>query len=138
MKEKKLRKIVKKCLGSSTSSDFHVSWVESHDTAIGIPDLNYCVRSVEGWLELKCGPEIEVRAAQVRWMEERIASGGWPLFLIQYGDIFLVIPGSAAESLRQEPHQENAMRLASAIWQGEPPAEHFLKVIGSPRRQYGK
>jgi len=115
----------------------HISWVESHDTAIGIPDLNYCYCGVDGWLELKCGPEIEVRAAQKIWFEERIKAGGYPLFLIQYDDLFIIVPGSAAASLRAEPHQENALRHAAAIWQGEIPAAQFLSIIKRPGRCYG-
>ena len=116
----------------------HLSWIESHSTSIGVPDLNYSYYGVEGWLELKCGPDIDVRAAQVIWMEDRIAAGGFPLFLIQYGDIYSIVPGSAASALREEPHEENVLRHARAIWQGDLPSDLLLKVMKNPRRMYGR
>lgn len=103
-----------------------------------MPDINYCYFSVEGWLELKCGPEIDVRAAQVMWMEERIEAGGFPLFLFQYGDLFIVAPGSAAAAIRAEPHEENVLRHAAVIWQGKIDPQAFLRTLRNPRRCYGK
>ena len=113
-----------------------MSWIENHSTSIGVPDINYSYYGVEGWVELKCGPEIEIRAAQKIWMEERIEAGGFPLFLIQYGDTYIIAPGSAAASLRAEPHEENVRRHATALWEGKINPEQFLKVLKNPRKYY--
>jgi hypothetical protein len=58
---------------------FHVSMVESGETASGIPDLNYCLNGVEGWIELKTIDKEEaphIRPAQRRWIRKRIANFG--------------------------------------------------------------
>lgn len=103
--------------------------MESHDTAIGVPDLNYCYKGVEGWIELKCGPNIDVRAAQVVWFEDRIKAGGSPAFLLQYEDVFLMVAGRWARSLRADPSYENACGHACRIWRGGLPLEEFLESL---------
>lgn len=87
-------------------------------------------------MELKCDPGIEVRAAQVIWMEDRVIAGGFPLFLIQYGDVYSIVPGSAAATLREDPCEENILRHAGAIWQGKLPADQLLRIMRNPRRMY--
>ena len=141
LKESSLRRRVKRLIKDAKdtyNSDVHVSWVESHDTSIGIPDLNYCSGRVEGWLELKAGPDIEVRASQVRWMKDRIKAGGHPLFLIEWGNMFLIIPGSAASDLRLNPCLENALRLASSVWHDELPTVGLLRAMRAPKKEYGR
>ena len=127
---------MKQAVASGQDSNLHLSWIESHSTSIGAPDLNYCYYGTHEWMELKCGPDIDVRAAQVVWMEDRIIAGGFPLFLIQYGDIYSIVPGSAAATLREEPHEENILRHARAIWQGKLPADQLLRIMRNPRRIY--
>ena len=86
-KEGRLRDKLKKLFESEKNLPVSLSWVESPNTSPGIPDLSYCHRGVEGWVELKCGPFVEVRATQVNWFEDRIAAGGRPLFLAQWAPI---------------------------------------------------
>lgn len=105
-------------------------------TSAGIPDLSYCCYGREGWVELKAGPCIEVRPTQVSWFKDRIKAGGWPLFLIKWGDSYMVCPGSAATDLRQNPSEENAMRLASRIWVGQIPEREFLRALRNPEKEY--
>ena len=113
-KESALRKTFKKLL--SKDPDVHLTWVESHSTAIGAPDLQYCCNDVEGWLELKSGPDIEVRATQARWMKDHIESGGRPLFFIEWGGVFHVVPGSRADDLRADPSHESVRKASVVAW----------------------
>lgn len=115
-----------------------MSWIESHATAIGFPDIDYCCYGVEGSLELKAGPDFEVLASQVTWMRERIGAGGWPLFLIQWGDVYMIVPGVRATDIRRNPSEENTMRCASTIWKGKIPDGEFLKVLRNPKFEYEK
>ena len=112
--------------------------MESHATSLGVPDLNYCVDGVEGWLELKAGPDIDIRASQVIWMKEHIASGGWPLFFISWNNMFLIVPGDRGGDLRRNPCLENAMRLSSSFWTEEIPMNDFLLRIKRPAKEYKK
>ncbi len=141
LKETALRKRVKQAIKSANEDygeEVHLSWVESHETALGIPDLNYCYKEVEGWIELKAGPDIEIRASQVRWMKDRIKAGGYPLFLIEWGSMFLIVPGSAASALRSDPSQENVMRFVSSVWRDDLPPTGLLRVMRVPKREYDR
>ena len=139
-KEKGLRQKVKDCVNSliSAGHPVHLTWIESHATALGAPDLSYCCYGVEGWIELKAGPDIEVRAAQVRWIKDHIESGGWPLLLVQWQECFLLVPGSRASSLRADPSEENILRCASSRWYQVLPDREFLRVMRNPRKEYEK
>lgn len=116
----------------------HLSWIESHSTAIGFPDINYCLYGVEGELELKAGPDIDVLASQVVWFKERLKAGGWPLFLIQWGDVYMIVPGCWASDIRHNPSEENIMRRATTIWAGKVPEIEFMKVLRNPKFEYEK
>jgi len=58
---------------------FHFQRVETAGTGLGIPDLNYCARGTEGWLELKAmyeGWRVPLRPEQCAWHGQRIRAGG--------------------------------------------------------------
>lgn len=114
----------------------HLTWVESHDTALGAPDVQYAIDGVEGWLELKAGPGIDVRASQVRWMEDHIEAGGCPLFLIKSERCFIVVPGSRAAALRQDPSHESILHQSSCFWCGELDYCGLINVLKNPRKEY--
>jgi len=116
----------------------HLTWIESHATALGAPDLQTCCYGVEAWIELKAAPDIEIRASQARWIREHMAAGGWPLILARWGDTFIVCPGSRAGDLREDPSEESFLRHASSRWHGALPDREFLRVIRNPRREYDK
>lgn len=121
---------------NSSKRILHVSWIESHATSVGFPDIDYCCYGVEGHLELKAGPDIDVLASQIIWMRERIAAGGHPLFLVQWGDVYIVVPGSWAVDIRRNPSEENILRRGSTMWHGSIPPAEFLKVLRNPRQEY--
>lgn len=67
--------------------------VESGSTSEGIPDVNYCLQGVEGWIELKVAKltkrppyiiTIGLRPAQAFWLARRRRAGGraWVLAAI--------------------------------------------------------
>lgn len=136
-KETLFRTKVKK-LFKSMGDAAHISWIESHATALGAPDLNYCIDGVEGWLELKASPDIEIRASQVTWMKERIKSGGYPLFFLRWDNMFLIVPGDRGSDLRRNCCLENALRLASRVWVDEIHHKEFVDVLKRPLREYMK
>lgn len=87
---------------------------------------------------MKAGPDIEIRSSQVRWMKDHIASGGWPLFLIQWEECFTIVPGDRAAALWADPSEENILRLASSRWYGSLPEREFLRVMRNPRKEYDR
>ena len=66
----------------------HLQRIES-STDKGIPDVNYCLRRVDGWIELKVGrvPGTKPRTLkleQVMWAEARESAGGRSYLLVRY------------------------------------------------------
>lgn len=69
----------------------HVVQIESHATAVGVPDTNYCISGVEGWVEMKYTRDtdkIKVRPAQWLWFRKRLQAGNNRIFFLlrwEYG-----------------------------------------------------
>lgn len=116
----------------------HLTWVESHATALGAFDINYCYRGTDGWIELKAGPGTEIRASQIQWAKERISAGGWPLFLVQWEDVFMILPASRAPAVGRHPTRENIEAMASTVWEKDIDPSEFIEVLFNPRKEYGK
>ncbi len=76
----------------------HLTWVESHLTSQGVPDLNYQHGGVHEWLELKFAgktdKEVTIRPAQYGWFRERLKAGGRPFLLVEIeGGFFFLVNG---------------------------------------------
>lgn len=97
MKEEDLRAEV----GDEFKSQYpkgHISWVETHATAAGFPDIDCCADGRIAQIELKVvkkGGKIEIRPTQYRWMKDRVKAGGLPVLLIGSDDGYFVLPGVA-------------------------------------------
>ena len=105
---------------TSTYAGIDIQRVESGSTSEGIPDVNYCLRGVEGWLELKVGTitkrdphlvTLGLRPAQAFWLARRARAGGRasilaaipptePLLTGRWGHLFL-FSGLTAPRLRE-------------------------------------
>lgn len=131
--ESALRKTVKKALAGTG----HLSWVESHATSAGIPDLNYCIEGCEGWVELKSG-DFDVKATQVMWMEDRIVAGGHPIFLVEIDDAFFFVCGSQASELRKDNSVENVAKFAFFALFGGLNSDILISILKERGSKYGK
>ena len=99
--EKGLWKDVKKLLGPS--KEIHIDRIESHATALGSPDVDYCINGYQGKLELKYTKTetkgLMLRPSQVMWHKKRADAQGvaWILAEVNLtsGDSeYLFIPGA--------------------------------------------
>lgn len=62
-------------------SNAHISKVESHLTAAGIPDFDFCFDGAEGHMEIKFSGDKNaphIRPSQVKWFKKRAKAGGCP------------------------------------------------------------
>jgi hypothetical protein len=59
--------------------------VETWSTGQGVPDLNYCLDGVEGWIELKQTDAnvVDIRPEQIAWAERRTRAGGRVLLAVR-------------------------------------------------------
>lgn len=59
----------------------HVSWIESHETSAGFPDLDFMCKGQGTQIELKVTKKdgsIKIRAGQYAWFRDRARAGGSP------------------------------------------------------------
>lgn len=56
----------------------HWQAIETGGVGLGIPDSNFCIDGVEGWVEFKStqGFKVRITAEQVSWIERRHRNGG--------------------------------------------------------------
>jgi hypothetical protein len=120
----------------------HIERVENM-AGIGRPDVNYCIRGVEGNIELKQLPEwpkredtvVPVRhftPQQRLWIRDRVRAGGRVYVLLQVcrpANLYMLLPGEwARTSLGLFATQQQI--IAAAIVRGATfPAADLLKVI---------
>lgn len=111
----------------------HVTYIESHLTSAGVPDLNIYMLGRDIWLELKVmtslkGPKM--RSSQKRWHIHRWNQGGksWVLTLDMTNMELLVVPGHVGAGLGTSP----------SIWRREctvHPISGLVNVIRSMTRR---
>jgi hypothetical protein len=85
----------------------HWQHIETGSTAGGVPDDNYCVEGVEGWVESKQthGWTVKFRTGQVAWLMRRSTAGGRCFVAIRRwpapADELWIVPGLLADALAQ-------------------------------------
>jgi hypothetical protein len=74
-------------ISSNIGHKGHFNRMESHATALGFPDVEYCIGGLCGQLELKYfekGKKLPiVRPAQIGWFTQRVNAGGYPWILLK-------------------------------------------------------
>lgn len=90
------------------SLGYHVSWIEAHESAAGIPDLNLYRNGNDLWVELKVikDGQIRMRPTQKRWHKARAQSRGasWVLVLNKVKQEVIVVAGGEAAGLDGRVH----------------------------------
>lgn len=138
-KEKKFRELIFNILKENISpGDFDLSIVESHATSPGIPDVNYCVKGVEGWIELKQFPKIDIKTSQVRWFRERVKAGGFPLFVVGGERSFYVVPGDRVTMLTGCRTEDDLLNISTTILPKTTNSRQLVDILMSPQTQYGR
>jgi hypothetical protein len=135
MSEQRLRKYLIDNLNSATC---HISQVESHAVSAGIPDLNYCVDGVEGWIELKWwykSKPAQFRPTQIAWFRRRVTAGGKP-FVVWAHDLdgppkFVLMEGKNVPSLARSQEIKDWYKCSVRQWDGTIPFGLLLRILAS-------
>lgn len=115
--------------------------IEAPEQGAGAPDVNYCLRGVEGNVELKYCDEqrngFEVRATQYRWFQRRMEAGGngWILAEYEGGDShwFAVIHGSEIRELTESAKPAIWRNKASVVWEDRIDFEELIGILSNHR-----
>jgi hypothetical protein len=96
--------------------------VETGIAGRGVPDVNYCFNTIEGWCEFKRADHwrVMIRPEQIGWAERRIAHGGRVFCAIRQklDDTLHVYPGTAMRFLKTSRLDDVDMALG--FWRGGP------------------
>ncbi len=97
---------------------------------VGAPDINFCMESREGWLELKSpveplrdstplfGSNHRVSQDQMNWFLRQRQAGGFAAFLIVTNKRWLLVPSRYADDLNK---MTMAQLLKAAVWTASNP-----------------
>lgn len=118
--------------------------MEAPEQGTGCPDLNYCLRGVEGWLELKyCrDPKIgfHLRPTQHRWLTRRVEAGGNCWILAEYETPeehwFALINSRFTRELIESPRPAAWKALAERVWTDRIDFEELLEFLTGKRVAY--
>lgn len=122
----------------------HFCSVESPRSSPGIPDIDYCSGGIEGHLELKVWGRNSptLRPTQIKWFEDRVKAGGYPLILtmlqtICNNDQFLVHPGSMIRKLHMNKTRRYWIKTAYVKWDDNVNYPQLLALLQNPGKTYG-
>lgn len=119
----------------------HFTRIESGSTVLGQPDVNYCILGMEGNLELKYvgasgnNQRLTLRPSQYQWMNQRIHIGKarhvWALAYVESHDKWILVHGSKARDLIEQPSVKGWLKVAHATWDGRINIEELVSCLSS-------
>lgn len=114
----------------------HFERIESHETAIGTPDVDYCINGYCNKLELKHTKKenrCHLRPAQAGWFRARVKAGGQPWLLLR-ADIretrgHALIAGADVPELVHTRKVQDWLMAAAMVWEGEVKVEQLIEFL---------
>jgi hypothetical protein len=112
-------------LGPKLRKYGHFERIESHETAVGTPDVEYCVGGYTNRLELKYTNSekrgFRLRPAQAGWFRKRVKAGGQPWLLAQ-SDIngkrgYVLVAGSDVPALVSTTRVTDWLNAGVMVWE---------------------
>ena len=113
----------------------HFSRVESHETSSGIPDVDFCIKGVEGHVELKFGNNRapRIRSTQTRWFRHRVKEGGHPWMfthiVIKKKDFYMLHGAAEMIDLTTERDTDVWLTTAAFVWLGSMDWHALVKCL---------
>lgn len=116
----------------------HFERIESHETAIGTPDVDYCIKGYNNKLELKYTEKENgciLRPAQAAWFKKRVAAGGQPWLLLQTNISktrgYALIPGVNVPNLVHTKNVEDWLAAGRAVWADTLNIEELVEFLST-------
>jgi hypothetical protein len=112
-------------LGPKLRKYGHFERIESHETAVGTPDVEYCVGGYTNRLELKYTNSekrgFRLRPAQAGWFRKRVKAGGQPWLLAQ-SDVngkrgFVLVAGTDVPPLVSTTRVTDWLKAGVMVWE---------------------
>ncbi|KKN27337.1 hypothetical protein LCGC14_0865620 [marine sediment metagenome] len=125
-------------LGPKLRKYGHFERIESHETAIGTPDVNYCINGYNNYIELKHTKSekkgFKLRPSQCGWFKKRVKAGGQPWLLAQ-SDIpgksrgIVLIPGTDVPPLIHTTSIMDWLRAGVMVWKDKIDIDNLIQFL---------
>jgi len=123
-------------LGPKLRKYGHFERVESHETAIGTPDVEYCIEGYTNRLELKYTERdkgCHLRAAQCGWFKKRVKAKGQPWLLLQAKirgkRSWALIAGADVPPLVYTKDVQDWLMAAVVVWEDKIVIEELIECL---------
>ncbi len=122
--------------------DAHWQSIETHLVSSGVPDANYCIDGVEGWIEfkfIKQGWMPRIQPGQVGWILRRTRAGGRVFIAVRRrvaasarvfaSDNLYLFPGQYVRELKEQGITPQMMLHSGVkIWASSPQSWRWDEV----------
>ena len=104
----------------------HYTRIESHDTAVGFPDVHYTLNGISGTIELKDAKrpgakypfsrESGLRRSQIAWIRDELDASGQVSLALQCGDRVYLLPANCYYDDLHRMTEEEIARVSRVKW----------------------
>jgi len=117
----------------------HFDRIESHATAVGVPDIDYCISGYCNNLELKWTDSekrgFRLRPAQAGWFRKRVKALGQP-WLLALSQIrgkrgYVLIPGASVPDLVHTTRVTDWLGRGVGIWEDKIDIDQLVQFLGT-------
>ncbi len=116
----------------------HFERIESHETAIGTPDVDYCIGGYNNKLELKYSERDKgciLRPSQCAWFKQRVKAQGQPWLLlhshIRGKRAYSLIAGADVPPLVNTKDVVDWITRATIVWQDGIDVGQLVQYLGT-------
>lgn len=115
----------------------HFERIESHETAVGTPDVEYCVGGYTNRIELKYTATekrgFRLRPSQAGWFRKRVKAKGQPWLLAQ-ADIrklrgYVLVAGSDVPALAHTTRVTDWLEAGTMVWENKIIIEELMEFL---------
>ena len=128
-----------KYLAPKLKSHGHFTRIESHETAIGTPDVDYCIGGYCNHIELKFTESekrgFRLRPSQAAWFRRRVKAGGQPWLLAQSfvrgKRGYVLVPGTNVPALARSTRIADWLMAGVMVWEDQIIIEELVQFLST-------
>lgn len=117
----------------------HFERIESHETAVGTPDVDYCINGYQNRLELKFTDTekrgFRLRPAQAGWFRKRVKAKGQPWLLAQSlirgKRGYVLVAGSDVPALANTTRVDAWLEAGTMVWEDKIIIPELVQFLGT-------
>jgi hypothetical protein len=117
----------------------HFERIESHETAIGTPDVEYCIGGYTNRIELKFSDSekkgLRLRPSQAGWFRKRVKAGGQPWLLAQAlvrkKRGYVLVAGSDVPALVHTTRIDAWLEAGLMVWEDKIDVEELIQFLST-------